>query len=293
MSADISEFVVFTERKLEEYSSTFFSPGSSVADAARYALLGSGKRVRAVLIYLTASLLGRDWRMYRPFACGIEMIHCYSLIHDDLPCMDDDDFRRGKPSCHVAFGEAVALLAGDALLGCGIECVSNAPGFSDADLNRAVRMMTRAMGPRGMIYGQELDLRYEGQKVGLEKLTLMHSNKTGALISLCGALGMLGCEVADTRREALETYFKSIGLVFQIVDDILDVESTTEELGKPAGSDAGNDKSTFVTLLGLEESRRTARQLTSEAEEALVAAFGEDRRSDLLEYTGYLLNRKK
>ncbi len=290
---DIGKYIEYTESELKRYCDLFFNEGSTVADAARYSLLDRGKRARATLIYLTASLVGEDWKRYSPFACAVEMIHCYSLIHDDLPCMDDDDFRRGKPSCHVAHGEATALLAGDALLGMGLETVAYCEGFSADEKLEAMKAITMAMGPQGMIFGQELDLRYENSIIDIDTLKLIHKNKTGAMISLCGKLGSIGTPLSENKRKALEVFFANVGLVFQIVDDILDVESTTEELGKPVGSDEENRKSTYVSIYGLEKSKQIARQLTDDAEKVLKEAFGSDECRDMLEYTDYLLKRKK
>ncbi|MBQ9845764.1 MAG: polyprenyl synthetase family protein, partial [Oscillospiraceae bacterium] len=235
---------------------------------------------------------GKDWEKYADLACGVEMIHCYTLIHDDLPCMDNDDLRRGKPSCHKAFAEDTALLAGDALLGCGIETVANSQDFSVADRLKAVQLMCAAMGPKGMIYGQELDLRFETETADKEQLALIHRNKTGQLISLCGKLGSLEAQLTDGQKKAIEVFFANTGLVFQIVDDILDVESSEEELGKPIGSDAENGKSTFITLYGLEESKRRVEQLTKEANELLYSEFGE-KAEHIIDYTSKLAQRRK
>ena len=225
-------------------------------------------------------------------ACGVEMIHCYSLIHDDLPCMDNDDLRRGKPSCHKAFGEATALLAGDALLGCGLQSVANDNMISDRAKIEAMKAFTSAMGPKGMIYGQELDLEYEDKKADKDILNRIHRHKTGRMISLSGYMGSLDCELDEKQKAALRLFFDNIGLVFQIIDDILDVEGSEEELGKPIGSDKDNNKSTFVSLYGLENSKKIASDMTAEADNALIEAFGE-KAAPLVEYTTYLLNRRK
>ena len=206
--------------------------------------------------------------------------------------MDNDDLRRGKPSCHKAFSEDTALLAGDALLGCGIETVANSSDFEPLERLKAVQLMCAAMGPKGMIYGQELDLRFEKEAANKEQLALIHRNKTGQLISLCGKLGSIGAELTESQKNAIEVFFANAGLVFQIVDDILDVESSEEELGKPIGSDAENGKSTFITLYGLEESKRKVEQLTKEANELLYAEFGE-KAAFIIEYTSKLANRRK
>ena len=270
----------------------FFYTQSSVADAARYSLLNAGKRIRAVLLFMTAEMCGKNWKDYIRLACAVEMIHCYSLIHDDLPCMDNDDMRRGKPSCHKAFGEDTALLAGDALIGLGLETIVNDKNISDSAKIKAMKAITRAMGPMGMIYGQELDLEYEDKPADKEILNRIHRHKTGRMISLCGTLGSLDADLTEQQKTALTLFFDNIGLVFQIVDDILDVEGDEAQLGKPIGSDTENNKSTFVSLYGLEESKKIAEDMTNVANNALKSAF-EDKTDILIEYTGYLLNRKK
>ena len=288
----LKEFLQKTEQELVKNCDLYFYGDSAVNAAARYSLLNAGKRVRAMFIYLTAQMCGENWEKYTDLACGVEMIHCYSLIHDDLPCMDNDDMRRGKPSCHKAFPENTALLAGDALLGCGIETAANTKAFSVEDRLKAVTMMCAAMGPKGMIYGQELDLKYETERADKEQLALIHKNKTGQLISLCGRLGSLGCKLTEEQKNAIDVFFANVGLVFQIVDDILDVEGSEEELGKPIGSDSENGKSTFITLYGLEASKRKAEELTNEANDLLYSQFGE-KAVNLINYTKQLSQRKK
>ena len=288
----LSKFLQKTEEQLVKNCDLYFYEDSIVNKAARYSLLNAGKRVRAMFIYLTAQMCGMEWEKYADLACGVEMIHCYSLIHDDLPCMDDDDLRRGKPSCHKAFPENMALLAGDALIGCGIETVANSSDFSMAERLKAVTAMCAAMGPKGMIYGQELDLRYETETANKEQLAMIHRNKTGQLISLCGLLGSIGADLTENQKKAIEVFFANTGLVFQIVDDILDVESSEEELGKPIGSDVENGKSTFITLYGLVESKKKVEELTKEANDLLYKEFGENA-ANLIEYTAKLAHRKK
>lgn len=288
----LNEFLQITEQELVKNCDLYFYNNSEVNKAARYSLLNAGKRVRAMLIYLTAQMCGKNWKDYTDFACAVEMIHCYSLIHDDLPCMDDDDLRRGKPSCHKAFPENIALLAGDALIGCGIETAANSDKFDIYDKLKAVQMICAAMGPKGMIYGQELDLKYETVAADKEQLATIHRNKTGQLISLCGKLGSLGCILTEEQKKAIELFFANTGLVFQIVDDILDVESNEKELGKPIGSDAENGKSTFITLYGLENSKEQVKLLTQQANEALYSQFG-DNAANIIQYTSKLAERKK
>jgi len=186
----------------------------------------------------------------------------------------------------------MALLAGDALIGCGIETIVNSDKFSAEDKLKAVQLMCAAMGPKGMIYGQELDLKYETVAADKEQLATIHRNKTGQLISLCGKLGSLGCDLTESQKQAIDVFFANTGLVFQIVDDILDVESSEAELGKPIGSDAENGKSTFITLYGLENSKQQVKQLTEQANSLLYSQFG-NRAENIIAYTSKLSERKK
>jgi len=289
---DTKIYLEAIEKELAACCEEFFYKNSSVAEAARYSLLNAGKRIRAVLLFLTAEMCGKDWRKYIRLASAVEMIHCYSLIHDDLPCMDNDDMRRGKPSCHIAFGEDTALLAGDALIGLGLETVVNDTNFDEFTKIKAMKALSRAMGPMGMIYGQELDLEYETKTADKTVLNTIHRHKTGKMISVCGTLGSIDTALTEKQSEALNLFFENIGLVFQIIDDILDVEGDRQQLGKPVGSDNENNKSTFITLYGLEQSKIIAKDLTDSANSALKEAFG-DNSDRLIEYTGYLLNRKK
>ncbi|MBR4036768.1 MAG: polyprenyl synthetase family protein [Oscillospiraceae bacterium] len=289
---DTKKYIDAIEKELATCCDEFFYDNSSVADAARYSLLNAGKRIRAVLLFMTAEMCGKNWKDYLRLASAVEMIHCYSLIHDDLPCMDNDDMRRGKPACHKAFGESTALLAGDALIGLGLETIVNDRNISDIARIKAMKAITRAMGPMGMIYGQELDLEYEDKPADKNILNIIHRHKTGRMISLCGILGSIEAALTNKQEEALKLFFDNIGLVFQIVDDILDVEGDQQQLGKPVGSDSENNKSTFITLYGINQSKEIANELTEQANSALKSEFG-DKSESLIEYTTYLLNRKK
>lgn len=245
-----------------------------VADAMRYSLSNGGKRIRPVLVLEFCRLCGGDINKALPFAAAIEMIHTYSLIHDDLPCMDDDDMRRGKPSCHKKFDEEYALLAGDGLLTLAFETVTKAELSNDA-IVAAVKALASHAGYQGMIGGQTVDLMSECKAISLDRLKTMDNLKTGMLIN-CAAL--LGCIAAGADEEKIvisRKFTSAIGLAFQIVDDILDVTSTEEKLGKPIGSDSEKEKSTYVSLLGIEKSRAYAEELTSEAVNAL-SYFGDD-----------------
>jgi len=237
-------------------------------EAMRYATLGGGKRVRALLVYAAAEAAGARVEHCDAAACAVELIHAYSLVHDDLPAMDDDELRRGKPTCHKAFDEATALLAGDALQSLAFEVLAHAGGAGRA--LEMVAALAAASGSRGMAGGQAIDLAAVGRDIGLPALEQMHRLKTGALIRASVRLGALaGAATAARDIEALERYAACVGLAFQIQDDILDVEGSTEVLGKTRGADAALAKPTFPSLLGLEASKRRAGELHEEALAAL------------------------
>lgn len=263
-----------TEQRLEELCDEYLPQDAEIGQAARYSLLGGGKRVRAVLTLAACELAGAPAERALAYACALEMLHCYSLIHDDLPCMDDDDFRRGRPSCHKQYGEATALLAADALVTAAFEVIANAALPAQSRV-QAAAVLAKAGGARGMLYGQELDKRYETQPASEEQLRALHAHKTGALIVAAVELGCLAAGADEALRAALAQYAAELGLVFQIVDDILDVTATTAELGKPAGSDASMDKTTFVTLYGLQGARALAENHNRAALDALQG-FGEE-----------------
>ena len=260
---------------LEDACEKFLPEESEVCRAARYSLLGGGKRIRAVLVLSVCDMLGGDPQTARAFSAAVEMLHCYSLIHDDLPCMDNDDLRRGRPSCHKAFGEATAMLAGDVLLTEAFEAIANAPACPQACVQ----------------YGQELDLKYEALAATEEQLRLIHRNKTGALINAAVQMGAAAAGADADQCRALEAYAYGIGLVFQIVDDVLDVTSTPEQLGKPIGSDSENGKTTFATLYGVEGAMALAQRVNEKTCSALRETFGE--KSAFLEQLAQqLLTRK-
>ena len=269
-----STYLEKIEQALGECCAELLPETSRVCQAARYSLLAGGKRVRAILTLAACELLGGNEAAALRFACAVEMLHCYSLIHDDLPCMDNDDMRRGKPSCHKAFGEATALLAGDALLTEAFEAIAGAPACAETKARAALALAAGA-GSKGMVWGQELDLRCEGQPVNEETLRLIHANNTGALINAAVQLGAAAALAGEPDCAALRAYALDLGLVFQIVDDVLDVTSTSEELGKPAGSDASNEKTTFATLYGSEGARELTRSINENACSALRAGYGE------------------
>lgn len=260
-----------------------------VSQAMRYSVENGGKRIRPALLLEFCRVCGGDYKKAVPFACALEMIHTYSLIHDDLPCMDNDDFRRGKPSCHIAFGEEYALLAGDALLTLAFETAMKSNLSAEITV-KAAKELAKAAGVTGMVGGQVLDLQNEGKKVGVSDLQKTDELKTGELIRAACVLGCICAGADDKKIAAAEKYAHDIGIAFQIVDDILDVTSDEETLGKPIGSDEENQKSTYVSLLGIEKSRKTAEELTLNAQKALDAFDGDV--SSLKDFAEKLKNRK-
>ncbi len=260
-----------------------------VSQAMRYSVENGGKRIRPALLLEFCRVCGGDYKKAVPFACALEMIHTYSLIHDDLPCMDNDDFRRGKPSCHIAFGEEYALLAGDALLTLAFETAMKSNLSAEITV-KAAKELAKAAGVMGMVGGQVLDLQNEGKKVGVSDLQKTDELKTGELIRAACVLGCVCAGADDKKIAAAEKYAHDIGIAFQIVDDILDVTSDEETLGKPIGSDEENQKSTYVSLLGIEKSRKTAEELTLNAQKALDAFDGDV--TSLKNFAEKLKNRK-
>jgi geranylgeranyl diphosphate synthase type II len=265
-----------------------------IVEAMKYSLMAGGKRIRPVLCLAAAEAVGGIPQAVLPAACALEMIHTYSLIHDDLPAMDNDDLRRGKPTCHIAFDEATAILAGDALLTLAFEVLSSVQFTSEnqaSDWLKVIHIVSTAAGYQGMIRGQMLDMDAEGQQLTIDELKSMHALKTGALIKaslLCGAL------LADARKhqmEILKAYARNIGLAFQVTDDILNVEGNPKIMGKAVGTDELREKSTYPALLGIETSRQFAKNLVDEALQALEVF---DKKADPLRALAtYIIDRKR
>ncbi len=239
-------------------------PQEAVFQAMRYSLLDAGKRLRAALVLEFGRMSDADPEGAMSLACAVEMVHAYSLIHDDLPCMDNDDFRRGKPSCHKAFGEANALLAGDGLLTLAFETAASAKLPESARLE-AVRILSQAAGVAGMIGGQVIDLESEGRQISAELLDTLYALKTGALLRAAAALGCIAGNAPQAIHSAADAYATAYGLAFQITDDILDVVGDAEKLGKPVGSDGENRKTTYVTLFGIDGARQRAAEQIQKA----------------------------
>ena len=262
---------------------------ATLCAAMKYSLMAGGKRLRPVLLMAAAETVGGRGSDYLPTACAIEMIHTYSLIHDDLPAMDNDDYRRGKLTNHKVYGAGIATLAGDALLTLAFEVMLRQPGAAAGTLLAVVREMSMAAGPNGMVGGQVIDLEPEGKRIDMEKLRQMHMGKTGALFRAAIRSGALLAGASDEALAALTHYAEQFGLAFQITDDILDVTGDEAMIGKPVGSDERNHKSTYVTLTSLAEARRLAREAVDEAVAAL-APFGH-RAAFLRELVEYLVSR--
>lgn len=283
-------------RRLAQIAEVPEVPQKSVYTAMQYSLLAGGKRVRPVLTLAVADMLGADHNAALEVGCALECIHTYSLIHDDLPCMDDDALRRGKPTCHMMFGEATALLAGDGLLNLAAELLT-APSLSEhlmpAALLRTIHLIFSSTGCRGMIGGQVMDLESEEQpEVTLDALTEMHNCKTGALIQAAALAGayLTGDDPSAPEISKIGIFSSKLGLAFQIKDDILDCTGDVQTLGKQTGSDVRNQKNTFVTALGMDGAAAYLKQLTDEAVSALE--IFDTRAAFLTALAGYLLERR-
>jgi farnesyl diphosphate synthase len=296
--APLSAFLSTCQQRLEHALEHWLPPAtthpSRLHEAMRYTVLGSGKRIRPTLVYASGQAVGAAQEQLDRPACAIELVHAYSLIHDDLPAMDDDDLRRGKPSCHRSFGEATAILAGDALQSLAFYVLTNEHGQGPdmATRLRMVRTLALAAGSRGMAGGQAIDLAATRQQLNIAELEDMHIHKTGALIRASVMLGAVcGTETDDARLEKLDRYAKCIGLAFQIRDDILDVEGETHTLGKNTGMDQQLEKSTYPALMGLDAARQRAGELHDEAMDSLEGFTSE---ADPLRWTSaYIVERER
>ena len=262
------------DRTLEELLPAASGPASTVARAMRYAVMSGGKRLRPVLALAAGEACGGDTDAILEPSTALELLHTYSLIHDDLPAMDDDDLRRGRPTLHKEFDEAVAILAGDALHTLAFQILAERPGGQESALRRleASLVLARAAGIEGMVGGQVADLEAEGHSPGKERLNWIHRHKTGALLAASVEIGAIHAGAGEDARQALAGYGLRVGLAFQIADDILDCTGTAEGLGKTPGKDRQSGKATYPSMFGLEESRRRANALIAEALERLEAA---------------------
>lgn len=290
MKEQLKSYIKIIDDKLDQYLALKDNPQGIIYEAMRYSVFAGGKRLRPVLILLTCEMCGGDINEVLPFACAFEMIHTYSLIHDDLPAMDNDDLRRGKPTSHKQFGEATAILAGDALLNKAFEVVSQYSGNNSDRAIKAINILAVSSGTEGMIGGQIVDMQSEGRDITLDELRYLHLNKTGAIIRSACKIGAVMSGADSVKIKAVDEFSKNLGIAFQIQDDILDVTGTEAELGKPIGSDAEEGKNTYVSLLGLQKSKDMSEEYSKKAKQALDI-FGE-KANTLKELTDYLTDRR-
>ena len=291
----VKEKLIFYANTVEKYIFNCF-PSEDIAQgevvkAMKYSASAGGKRIRPALTLEFCNLCSGSWEQAISFAAAVEMIHTYSLIHDDLPCMDNDDMRRGKPSNHVQFGESTALLAGDALLNFAFETALSDDGRLPAELRlKAAQVLANYAGVYGMIGGQVIDLESEGKAINEQRLQQIHLLKTAALMKAAGESGCIAGGGDSDICKASRIYCENIGMAFQIVDDVLDITSSADVLGKPVGSDMENEKTTFVSLYGVDKSMAIAREYTANAKESLHIFHGD---TILYALADTLLNRKK
>ena len=262
----------------------------TIHKAMRYSLFAGGKRLRPILCLAAAGACGGKIDNALPLACALECIHTYSLVHDDLPSMDNDDFRRGRPTCHKVFGDGIAVLAGDALLTIAFEIVSRAKPTSRYNMSFLLGEVADAAGSQKLIAGQVADLEAEGRKIDLSGLRYIHENKTAAILTTSVRLGAMSANANPKQLNAITKFGRALGLAFQIIDDILDVTQTSEKLGKSAGKDVAAEKATYPAVMGLEKSRAEARRLTKQAHKAL-SIFG-TKAETLHALANYLLERE-
>lgn len=290
----LNAYQVRAERALEHWLPAAVHEPVRLHEAMRYAVLGPGKRVRPVLVYATGAALQADPGHLDSSAAAVEFIHAYSLVHDDLPAMDNDDLRRGRPTCHRAYDEATAILAGDALQALAFFALASDPVLPVAPGRRLsmITLLAEASGSLGMAGGQAIDLAAVGRRLTLHQLETMHLHKTGALIRASVRLGFMAASgIDDTAEQALDNYARCIGLAFQVHDDILDVEGATEVIGKPQGSDVDRDKPTYPNILGMVEAKATEHRLCDEAI-ANLDGFGASAES-LRQLATYIVRRDR
>jgi geranylgeranyl diphosphate synthase, type II len=278
------------DRALDRFLPKASLPPATIHKAMRYSLFAGGKRLRPILCLAATEACGGKTNAALPLACAVECIHTYSLIHDDLPSMDNDDLRRGRATCHKVFGEGIAILAGDALLTIAFEIAAHTRTSSRYDLREIFREITTAAGSQKLIAGQVADLEAEGRRINRAQLRYIHENKTAALLTGSVRLGAMAANASVKQLTAITAFGRALGLAFQVIDDILDVTQTSEKLGKSAGKDVAAKKATYPAVIGLEKSRAEARRLTREAHRALES-LGENA-TVLRGLADYLLERE-
>lgn len=289
----LDEHKKLIESSIDSYLAELTYP-EVIAEGMKYAILNGGKRLRPILLFMTLDILGKDKTKGIASGVGIEMIHSYSLVHDDLPALDNDDFRRGKLTTHKKFGEAEGILIGDALLTHAFYILTARNShLAPEQIVEIVKLTSSYAGINGMIGGQMMDIASEGKRIDMETLKYIHSNKTGKLIKLPVEIGCIIGEATTEEKETLIRFSELIGLAFQIKDDILDIEGDFLTLGKPVGSDQELEKSTYPALIGLNESKELLKNTIEEAKSILVERFGEERSAILLKLADYIGNRNK
>lgn len=285
----ITERCALIDAALHRFIPSEVTSPATIHKAMRHSMFAGGKRLRPILCLAAAEACGGQIETALPAACAVECLHTYTLIHDDLPCMDDDDFRRGVPTCHKVYGEGIAVLAGDALQALAFQLLAQVPSNANYNVGHFVSELAITSGSLHLIGGQVMDLEGEGKKLPLADLRYVHESKTAALLTTSIKLGGMCVGASPEQVRALHTFGWDTGLAFQIIDDILDVTQTTEKLGKSAGKDLTSEKSTYPALLGLQASRDEAHRLTNEAMRALEV-FG-DKAERLRQLAEHLLNR--
>lgn len=292
---DLNSYLI-EQREIVERGLNEFLPGEeeypqSLHSAMRYSLFAGGKRLRPILVLASCEAVGGRPEVALPAACAFECIHTYSLIHDDLPALDNDDFRRGKPTCHKKFGEATAVLAGDALLTMAFRLIASTPDAGKSGTINVIGELSRAAGSTGMIGGQMVDIESEGKEVSFPVLEYIHIHKTGALMLAAVRCGAILGGATEEELKSLTQYGEACGLAFQIADDILDVEGSSGEMGKPTGGDEKKGKATYPSILGLSESKERAAELSERAIDA-ISGFGE-KADPLRTIARYITSRTK
>jgi geranylgeranyl diphosphate synthase type II len=289
----LSEKKVFVEDSINLFLNELTYP-TQIAEGMKYAVLNGGKRIRPILLLMILDLFEKDEKLGVPSAAALEMIHSYSLVHDDLPALDNDDYRRGKLTTHKKFGEAEGILIGDALLTHAFYILTekNLNLLSPEKIVEIVRLTSSYAGINGMIGGQMIDIESENKKIDMETLKYIHKNKTGKLLRLPIEIGCVISETSKDIRKKLEKFADLIGLAFQIKDDILDIEGDFETLGKPIGSDAELNKSTYPSLIGLDESKKLLQEIVDEAKNIIKENFSKEKGKMLIELTDYIAFRK-
>jgi geranylgeranyl diphosphate synthase type II len=291
---DLKRYLVARQKEVDRSLDRFLPkasvPPATIHKAMRYSLFAGGKRLRPILCLAAAEACGGKTTAALPHACAVECIHTYSLIHDDLPSMDNDDLRRGRPTCHKVFGDGIAILAGDALLTIAFEIATHAKSVSRYDLRDVFREIAVASGSRKLIAGQVADLEAEGRRITRAQVRSIHENKTAALLTASVRLGAMAANANAKQLAAISAFGRALGLAFQVIDDILDVTQTSDKLGKSAGKDIAAQKATYPAVIGLEKSRAEARRLTRQAHAALIS-LGENA-AVLRALADYLLARE-